>query len=67
MKHKQLFIQINCVTASWTVVRDPSRQIVTLRSTVWPGYSFYIANGTGSFGSVYFGYGQKNLDVGFML
>jgi len=51
----------------WTVRQDPSATLVTLRSLAWPGYTAYHVPGTPKFGSVYFGYGQKNKDLPFIL
>eukprot|EP00741_Cyanophora_paradoxa_P012524 tig00020611_g12102.t1 len=39
----------------------------TLRNFLWPGFLFYHMAGTRNFGHVYFGYGEKNLDFGFMM
>lgn len=51
----------------WGVRVDEARGVATLRSLAWPGYFFYHALGSGSFGGAYFGYGQKNGDIGFMV
>ena len=40
---------------------------VVMKSLLWLGYFFYHMPDTRQFGSVYFGYGQKNLDLPFML
>jgi len=51
----------------WSVRQDPSAALVTLRSLSWPGYTAYHVPGTTKFGSVYFGYGQRNKDLPFIL
>lgn len=52
---------------SWAVRQDPSVSLVTLRSLNWPGYCSYHIPGTAKFGGLYFGYGQKNKDLPFIL
>jgi radial spoke head protein 9 len=52
---------------SWAVRQDPSVSLVTLRSLGWPGYVSYHIPGTTKFGGLYFGYGQKNRDLPFIL
>mmetsp|Transcript_37215 Transcript_37215/g.100723 ORF Transcript_37215/g.100723 Transcript_37215/m.100723 type:complete len:283 (-) Transcript_37215:51-899(-) len=51
----------------WAVRQDPSGALVTLRSLSWPGYVAYHVPLTTKFGGVYFGYGQKNKDLPFLL
>jgi len=51
----------------WAVRQDPSVSLVTLRSLTWPGYVAYHIPGTVKFGGLYFGYGQKNRDLPFIL
>jgi len=51
----------------WAVRQDPSVSLVTLRSLNWPGYCSYHIPGTTKFGGLYFGYGQKNKDLPFIL
>lgn len=51
----------------WAVRQDPSVSLVTLRSLTWPGYCSYHIPGTPKFGGLYFGYGQKNRDLPFIL
>lgn len=41
--------------------------LVSLRSLLWLGYVFFHVPGTRKYGSVYFGNGEKNLDLCFML
>jgi len=52
---------------SWAVRQDPSIALVTLRSLSWPGYMSYHVPGTTKFGGCYFGYGQKNRDLPFII
>jgi radial spoke head protein 9 len=51
----------------WAVRQDPSAMLVTLRSLCWPGYIAFHVPGTKKFGGAYFGYGQKCLDLPFIL
>lgn len=51
----------------WAVRQDANINTVTLRSLMWPGYIGFHAPGTKRFGGVYFGYGQKNRDLPFIL
>merc|ERR1711865_181334 len=51
----------------WAVRQDPSASLVTLRSLNWPGYVSYHIPGTTKFGGLYFGHGQKNRDLPFIL
>lgn len=51
----------------WAVRVDRAAGVATLRSLSWPGYFFYHELGTGTFGGAYFGYGQRNADIGFMV
>eukprot|EP00741_Cyanophora_paradoxa_P001805 tig00000073_g1750.t1 len=51
----------------WSVQFEPLTQVATLRNFLWPGFLFYHMAGTRNFGHVYFGYGEKNLDFGFMM
>ena len=52
---------------AWSIFIDPSKSTVTLRSLLFPGYSFFHDIGTKSFGGAYFGDGKKNTDIAFML
>jgi len=51
----------------WGVRQDPSGSLVTLRSLNWPGYVAFHIPSTKKFGGLYFGYGQKNRDLPFIL
>lgn len=52
---------------SWALQFERGSGLVVLRSLLWQGYVFYHVPGTRSFGSAYFGTGEKNLDLPFML
>jgi len=54
-------------TGAWAVRQDPSVSLVTLRSLMWPGYVSYHVPSTTKFGGYYFGYGQKNRDLPFIM
>ncbi len=51
----------------WSLQTDGTGQVVTLRHLEWPGFEFKHIIGTTSYGRAYFGYGEKNTDVNFML
>jgi len=53
--------------SSWSVQYNSSKTCSSLRSLVWPGYFFFHKVGTSSFGGAYFGTGQKNNDLAFMI
>lgn len=46
---------------------DEATSIVTVRNLVWPGFLAYTMPGMTYWGYCYFGTGQKNLDIAFML
>lgn len=52
---------------AWAVRQDPSVSLVTLRSLNWPGYCAYHIPASNKFGGLYFGYGQKNRDLPFIM
>ncbi|XP_076442656.1 radial spoke head protein 9 homolog [Babylonia areolata] len=52
---------------SWSLQFDRGSGLVILRSMLWLGYVFFHVPGTRHFGSIYFGTGQKNQDLAFML
>jgi len=52
---------------SWSVQTEHGSGLVVIRSLHWLGYTFYHCPGTSRFGFVYFGTGEKNLDLPFML
>jgi radial spoke head protein 9 len=51
----------------WTIQEDKVSPQVTIRSLMWPGFYFYHVPATPYHGYVYFGFGEKNTDLGFML
>jgi len=52
---------------SWALQFERGSGLVTLRSLLWLGYTFYHVPCTRSFGSVYVGTGEQNMDLPFML
>ncbi|KAM8810150.1 radial spoke head protein 9 homolog [Eudromia elegans] len=52
---------------SWTVQLEKGGMVVVLRSLLWLGLTFYHVPMTKLYGYVYFGTGEKNLDLPFML
>ncbi|KFV94807.1 Radial spoke head protein 9, partial [Fulmarus glacialis] len=52
---------------SWTVQLEKGGTVVVLRSLLWLGLTFYHVPMTKQYGYVYFGTGEKNLDLPFML
>jgi len=52
---------------SWSVQFNSKKTASSLRNMVWPGFFSYHKIGTGEFGSAYFGTGQKNTDIAFMI
>ena len=55
------------VPGSWSLQFERGSGLVTLRSLLWPGCVSYHIPGCRKFGSVYFGTGEKNMDLPFML
>ncbi|GAB1602776.1 radial spoke head protein 9 homolog [Argonauta hians] len=51
----------------WSFQFERGCGLVMIRSLLWPGYTFFIKPGTSKFGSIYFGTGEKNYDLPFML
>ncbi len=51
----------------WNVRKDRGGSVVLVRNLLWPGFIFYHVLHTRKFGHVYFGLGDKNLDLPFML
>lgn len=51
----------------WSLQFERGSGQVVLRSLYWLGLTFYHLPGTNKFGSIYWGLGQKNLDLPFML
>ncbi|NXG16919.1 RSPH9 protein, partial [Grallaria varia] len=52
---------------SWSVQLERGGAVVVLRSLLWLGLTFYHVPMTKQYGYVYFGTGEKNLDLPFML
>lgn len=52
---------------SWSIQFERGSCVVVLRSLHWIGFTFYHVPGSKKFGYVYFGTGEKNLDLPFML
>lgn len=52
---------------AWSIRRDATSNVVTIRSLLWPGAFAYHVAQTPNFGYVYFGFGEKNHDIGFAL
>ncbi|NWV68415.1 RSPH9 protein, partial [Malurus elegans] len=52
---------------SWSIQLEKGGTVVVLRSLLWLGLTFYHVPMTKQFGYVYFGSGEKNLDLPFML
>lgn len=51
----------------WAIRKDPTADLVTLRSLSWPGYIAFHVSDTKKFGGIYFGYAQKSFDLPFLL
>lgn len=62
-----LYISTCSCTGSWTVQLEKGGTVVVLRSLLWLGLTFYHVPMTKQYGYVYFGTGEKNLDLPFML
>ncbi|NXG53118.1 RSPH9 protein, partial [Psilopogon haemacephalus] len=52
---------------SWTVQLEKGGTVVVLRSLLWLGLTFYHIPMTKQYGYIYFGTGEKNFDLPFML
>ncbi|NXO03087.1 RSPH9 protein, partial [Rhinopomastus cyanomelas] len=52
---------------SWKVQLEKGGTVVILWSLLWPGLTFYHILNTKQYGYMYFGTGEKNLDLPFML
>ncbi|KAL3908030.1 MAG: hypothetical protein SGPRY_009953 [Prymnesium sp.] len=46
---------------------DDASSVVTVRNLVWPGFLAYTMPGLAYWGYCYFGTGEKNVDIAFML
>jgi hypothetical protein len=52
---------------SWSVIKDCTETVATIRSQLWSGYYAFHRSSTNHFGGIYIGYGLKNLDLPFMI
>jgi len=53
--------------SSWSLQFNSSKTCSSLRSLIWPGYFFFHKIGSSQYGGAYFGTGQKNTDIAFMI
>ena len=51
----------------WSIIKDTTGAVSTLRSQLWPGYYSFQRCNTPIYGSVYIGDGIRNIDLPFML
>ncbi len=54
-------------SGTWFLSKDPVTNLVTIRSLLWPGFYAYHQAGTPDCGYTYFGTGEQNNNLGFML
>ena len=52
---------------AWSIIKDTTQTVATLRSQLWPGFYSYHRSNTPLYGSVYIGDGIKNIDLPFMI
>lgn len=52
---------------SWSIQAERGSSLIVLRSLHWLGFTFYHVPNTNIYGYAYFGTGEKNLDLPFML
>ena len=52
---------------SWALQVERGSGLVLVASLLWPGYVFFHVPHSRKFGAVYFGIGEKNKDLPFML
>lgn len=57
----------NDPASSWSVQFNSSKTASSLRSLVWPGYFFFHKINSNQYGGAYFGHGQRNNDLAFMI
>lgn len=50
----------------WSLIKDTTGTVATLRNQVWPGYYAYHRANTHIYGSLYIGDGIENVDLPFM-
>ena len=51
----------------WSLQFERGSALVLMRSLKWPGLTFFHVPETPSFGCLYFGIGEENKDIPFML
>lgn len=51
----------------WSIVKDSTQTVASLRNNLWPGYYAYHRVNTPVFGSIYIGNGVRNNDLPFMV
>jgi len=51
----------------WSLQFERGSSLILLRSLKWPGSSFFHVPETPSYGCLYFGIGEPNKDIPFML
>jgi len=52
---------------SWSIQAERGNSLIVLRSLHWLGFTFYHVPESNTYGYAYFGTGEKNLDLPFML
>jgi len=53
--------------SSWSLTVSESGEDIRLRNFEWIGFEYQMAVNSDKFISAYFGYGEKNMDLMFML
>lgn len=51
----------------WSLQFDRGSALTILKNLLWPGYVFFHVPETRRYGSIYFGTGEKNIDLPFMI
>ena len=51
----------------WSLQFERGSALVVLKNLEWPGYVFFHSPTTRKFGSLYWGTGERNMDLAFML
>ncbi|CAF1373499.1 unnamed protein product [Adineta ricciae] len=55
------------ILLGWSVQYERGSGLVQIRSLKWPGMAFFHIPGTNRYGSLYYGIGEENKDLAFML
>jgi hypothetical protein len=55
------------IVLGWTVQYERGNELVQIRSLKWLGMAFFHIPETNRFGSLYFGIGEENKDLPFMI